>query len=480
MDFLTPDINRRVFIQGLGFISVGLLMGTLGGCEKLSEAIRNRPVRRRLRTGSALVDADIETYREAVELMKALPGSDPTSWTAQAAIHGLPGGFTFCEHGTDHFFDWHRAYLFYFEKICQKVTNNPQFGLPYWNWNQNPGIHSAFLDNTSALFLARTRTSMGSNSAVSTTTLDPMLDNTDFYTYRQQVEGTPHNTVHTYIGGTLGGFTSALDPLFWMHHCMVDYMWAKWNIELDHDNTNDPGWMSHDNAHFVDANGVATSTTAAITTLMPLISYRYESSAIGTHPATLEISRFREFQEVERRIRAGADIRFTIGSRARIAEKAAISIARPVQRETTLSTADYARIIAGDRSREKVFASIGFAQLPATSDYAVRVFVQLPTADRTTSIDDPHYAGSFAFFGTTPPAGTPPAGDHVHQPKFLVDLTPTLQRLLQRQELRDGQPISLQLVAVPFGDNFEKADTELLLENLDVITTPVRVRTGMR
>ncbi|NJK42547.1 MAG: tyrosinase family protein [Aquincola sp.] len=160
----------------------------MGGCEKLAESIRNRPVRRRLRTGSAAVDADIDTYRAAVEAMKDLPGGDPTSWTAQAAIHGLPGGFTFCEHGTDHFFDWHRAYLFYFEKICQKVTNNPQFGLPYWNWNQNPAIHSAFLDNTSVLFLSRTRTSMGSNSAVSSDTLSPMLDNTDFFTYRQQVK----------------------------------------------------------------------------------------------------------------------------------------------------------------------------------------------------------------------------------------------------------------------------------------------------
>ncbi|NJK42546.1 MAG: hypothetical protein HC937_02215 [Aquincola sp.] len=178
---------------------------------------------------------------------------------------------------------------------------------------------------------------------------------------------------------------------------MVDYLWAKWNIELDHDNTNDPGWMSHDNSHFVDANGVATSTTAAITTLMPLLSYRYESSAVGTHPAVLEIARLREFREVERRIRAGADYRFSIGTRARIADKAAISIARPVQRETTLSTADFARIVTGDRAREKVFASIGFAQLPASSDFAVRVFVQLPTADRTTSIVIHTTPAAFAF-----------------------------------------------------------------------------------
>src|SRR5262245_38634565 len=85
---LTPS-TRRVFIQGMGWVSAGLLMGSLGGCEQLAEAIRNRPMRRRLRTGSAQVDADIDTYRQAVSLMKNLPTSDPRNWAAQAAIHGI-------------------------------------------------------------------------------------------------------------------------------------------------------------------------------------------------------------------------------------------------------------------------------------------------------------------------------------------------------------------------------------------------------
>jgi hypothetical protein len=154
MEDIDPLSNagRRVFIKGLGFVSVALLLGTLGGCDKLADAIKNRPIRRRLRTGSAEVDADIDTYRQAVAAMKALPASDPRSWGAQAEIHGtVAGGFKFCEHGTDHFFDWHRAYLFYFEKICQKLTGNPKFGLPYWNWNQNLDIHPAFLDAASPL-----------------------------------------------------------------------------------------------------------------------------------------------------------------------------------------------------------------------------------------------------------------------------------------------------------------------------------------
>ena len=66
----------------------------------------------------------------------------------------------------------------------------------------------------------------------------------------------------------MGGFGSAGDPLFWMHHCMVDYCWAKWNIELDNDNTNDSGWNSTSWGHFVDGNGNAVNITAGMTTLL--------------------------------------------------------------------------------------------------------------------------------------------------------------------------------------------------------------------
>ena len=474
---LSENLSRRVFVKGLGFVSMGLILGTLGGCEQLAEAIRNRPIRRRLRIGSAEVDADIATYRQAVTLMKALPGSDPRSWTAQAGIHGVGCCFTFCQHGTDHFFDWHRAYLFYFEKISQKLTGNAKFGLPYWNWNQNPDINPAFLDPTSSLFLARTRTSMTGSSSITTAELDPIFLDTNFFTFGSQIEGTPHNTVHGFIDSTMGTGGSALDPVFWTHHCMVDYCWAKWNIELGNNNTNDATWINTVNSHFVDADGNPATSTAGITTIMPLLSYQYESSAIGSSPAAEAIKTKAEFQKLEKRIRAGANIRFDIKQRIRVADRAAISIAKPVSKETRLSANDFDSIINSDAATERVFVSIDFAQLPPSSDFAVRVFINLPNANSSTPTDDPHYAGSFAFFGTdqpNAPAGAAGAGgDHKHQPKFLVNITNTLQKLKRNQELKDGSPIAVQLVAVPFAGKFEREDTQLLLDKIDIITTPV-------
>jgi tyrosinase len=468
-------VSRRVFVKGLGFVSLGLMMGMFGGCEKIIEEIKNRPIRRRLRTGSPEVDADIDTYRQGVTLMKNLDTSNPSdqhSWLNQAAIHGIPAHFNFCEHGTDHFFDWHRAYLVNFERIIQKLTKKPKFGLPYWNWNQDPAVHSAFLDTTSSLFLSRTRSSMSGSTSITTVELDPIFADTNFFTFGSQIEGTPHNNVHTYIGGTLGGFASARDPLFWMHHCMIDYCWAKWNLEMGNNNTNDSTWINHSNTHFVDADGNPNSMTAGITTLLPLFSYQYESSAIGSSPAKAEPSKA-EFQKLEARLKAGANVRFEVKQRIRLSDRAAVSIAKPLSKETKLSTNDFSSIVNSDAAREKVFVSIEYAQLPASSDFFVRVFVNLPNANAGTPTTDPHYAGSFSFFGTEEPNA--PASEHRHQPKFLVNLTNTLQRLNRSQAMRAEAPLSIQLVPVPYSGQFEKADTQLVLDKIEIITTPVIV-----
>ncbi|HST35172.1 MAG TPA: tyrosinase family protein [Allosphingosinicella sp.] len=471
--------DRRVFVKGLGMIGASLLLGTLGGCDKIAEAIRNRPVRRRLRTGSAAVDADIETYRQAVAAMKALPANDVLNWIVEANIHGTAAGFNMCEHGTDHFFDWHRAYLFYFEKICQRLTNNSRFGLPYWNWNQNNGIHAAFLDSNSTLFSARSRTTMAGNSVVSTPTLDPIFQDGNFFTFGTQIEGTPHNNVHSWIGGILGSYQSAQDPLFWMHHCMIDYCWYKWNIELQHNNPNAAAWTNKVNGQFVDANRNPATSVAISTVLMPLLAYRYESSAIGSSAAVADLTSAKEYQRLEARIRAGADIRFQVSQRTRLAERLEASAARPVSLRSTLRARDFAQLVESRAAQEQVFASIEYAQVPAATDFSVRVFVNLPNATRATSSDDLHFAGSFAFFGGPPPGAAAEAearpSTHRHQPRFLVNLTPTIRRLRARGLLGESDPLSVQLVPTPFDPEVAAPDAALQLNALEIITTPVIV-----
>jgi len=256
---------------------------------------------------------------------------------------------------------------------------------------------------------------------------------------------------------------------------MIDYCWAKWNIELNNNNTNDGVWISHANSHFVDADGNPQEQNGGITTIEPLLSYRYESSAIGNSPATAELTTKSAFQKVEQRVRAGANIRFEVKQRVRLADKTAVSIAKPFSKETRLAPQDFAAIVNSDTARERIFANIAFAAVPPQSDFSVRVFVNLPSASSSTSTEDPHFAGSFAFFGTHGAGAAPQAavGGHQHQPTFLVNLTNTIQRLRSSGQLNEGTPISLQLVPVPFAGKFEHEETQLELNGIEIITTPV-------
>src|SRR5205814_1916359 len=94
------------------------------------------------------------------------------------------------------------------------------------------------------------------------------------------------------------------------------------------------------------------------------------------------------YEKLKRRIEAGANVRFDIKQRISIAERAAVSIARPISREASVTPAEFAAIINSDTAKERIFTSVAFAELPAASDFSVRVFVNLPNADSTTSQGD--------------------------------------------------------------------------------------------
>ena len=40
-----------------------------------------------------------------------------------------------------------------------------------------------------------------------------------------------HNEVHRYIGGHMGAAMSTNDPIFWLHHCNIDRLWAMWQLD---------------------------------------------------------------------------------------------------------------------------------------------------------------------------------------------------------------------------------------------------------
>lgn len=208
------------------------------------------------------------------------------------------------------------------------------------------------------------------------------------------------------------------------------------------------------------------------------MSYQYESSPIGSFAATPPLHK-KELQKVEQRVRRGVDIKLAISRRLHLIDRTSVRVGEPVSLPGIRHPEGIAAILGVDPRREHVFASIEYARLPSNSDFAVRVFLNRPDATRDTPISDAHYAGSFAFFGTPAKGEGRVATAHHHTPQFLVSLTATLERLRQRQELSGGT-LSLQLVAVPFSDSVERDGTEVELTSVDLITTPIIVRTVQR
>jgi tyrosinase len=49
--------------------------------------------------------------------------------------------------------------------------------------------------------------------------------------FRNRLEGVIHNPGHMWVGGSMMAMSSPNDPVFWLHHCNIDRLWAEWQRE---------------------------------------------------------------------------------------------------------------------------------------------------------------------------------------------------------------------------------------------------------
>jgi tyrosinase len=205
-------------------------------------SLRHRRSARRLSKGQ------LGDLRKAVALAQKI--GDDRGYQYWAGVHGLPLP-VYCQHGSELFLPWHRAYLYFFEKALQDRV--PGVTLPWWDWRD----HSEALPAA----YARARTAEGTKNSLASSPIQPsgrrqpnekrtwrqpgdpdwlpsaeevaqVRRNRDYFTFQNQLESI-HNGVHGFVGGTMGSVaTSAYDPIFWAHHCMIDRTWYLW--QLDH------------------------------------------------------------------------------------------------------------------------------------------------------------------------------------------------------------------------------------------------------
>jgi len=475
MTHADSHMSRAEVLGSIGALALAL---ATGGCEQIAQQIANRPTRRNI-ANLASNDPILATYRSAISKMQGPQTTAAFGWAFQANIHA-----NHCPHGNWWLFPWHSAYLVYFERIVRQLTGDTTWAIPYWNWTIANTVPAVFYNNDSLHDPTEGPTPVTeSQEFVGHGVLEGILAETNFElfaggaaTSQQQyvqpggIESIPHNNVHSSFPGDMAHIpTSALDPIFWCHHSMVDYCWVDWQFARHNANTNDPAWGNMTFSDFYDQNGQKVNTLAAITPLFAIFDYQYEPSQIGNQVDTIKAVRtHRDADKLKAIVQRGAPStipvlqRFPLPGAIEVSAGAAAVGRIPVGKDALTAAAQ-----AG--SGKRVLLRLQHVEPPAKADVFVRVFVNAPGAvsDRTP-ISDPHYAGSFAFFLMGEEAGAKMnmAGD------FVVDITQTLRRI------GAANALDVQLVAVPYpgreakARGFKVGGLELEIARLGATTKP--------
>lgn len=135
-------------------------------------------------------------------------------------------------HRSAHFSPWHREFILRFERALQE--HDPEISLPYWNSTidrspSDPLWDDSFLGQfDSAWSLGRELRSPPSLPTPEQVEANQRADT--YNNFWRGLEVVIHNPPHVWVGGIMGGASSPGDPVFFLHHCWIDLLWARWQL----------------------------------------------------------------------------------------------------------------------------------------------------------------------------------------------------------------------------------------------------------
>ncbi|KAI0225256.1 hypothetical protein L0F63_003112, partial [Massospora cicadina] len=160
-------------------------------------------------------------------------------------------------HGDLSFLPWHRHFLYEFQRELLKVNNS--LILPYWNWTNDAtephqsivfnylGKNGVGSDNCVNFGIGNgvlnvTATSQGTSQRclqrnfdseekispfIALVGVQELFEQSDFWEFSRRLEFT-HAYPHNNLGGDMATMSAPNDPIFWLHHAMVDRIYASW------------------------------------------------------------------------------------------------------------------------------------------------------------------------------------------------------------------------------------------------------------
>lgn len=441
----------------------------------------------RMRLQDFVLDAKrVAALKRGVAVMKSRKPSDPRSWFFQAAIHGvLPTAveeaqktdpdikkidqnrfWNQCPHfpglhlSSANFPIWHRAYVYYFERILRDASQDASLSLPYWDYT-DPAQRSFpdILSNaepddsgkpTNPLYDARrenafvngyldlsekavsTAAALGQPKFFGNTASDGFAGAANDLEPEGQglLEISPHNHVHFAIGGFIAADaagnlpageglmseveTAAFDPVFWIHHCNIDRLWSVWDAMPNRTWGNAPSsaWFNEKPWWFHDYDGSVQNKERGFYVKFGNLEIAFDTDNAGatrlsaklpepTRPLLLMTGRQ---TEASQKLSAHVPEQIEIGS---LSEPLTLMSTAPVSKSISL---DFPKRLGANNARDallmtppkverRIYVELSGIHYEQAPSVGYEIFIDSPKESQPAAIDSRHRVGALGLFG---------------------------------------------------------------------------------
>ena len=458
-----PRPTRRAVLAGLGAGAAAIPFD-----RWLAERAWAGPARVRYEATSPQGQQMVTKYATAVQKMMQTAEGKPCSWTFQWYTHWTKGSTTkaaeltriypqatpdkalaqdmwdTCQaHGPGEdenmFLPWHRMFVFYFEDIIRTVLNDAAFTLPYWNYSAaaTRAMPAPFRASGSPLF--RTSRNAGPNGGQGIPTNQVALTVLQQASYGPQgaaqgfcatLDFGLHGNVHVWVGNSQGMGQipwAAYDPIFWMHHCNIDRLWASWNKGGRANPTG--AWLQQG---FTFADAQCAKVTAKVGDVDDIAKLNYSYDRLEPVPAIREPVRpAAAVVHLATPAAAGPSIALGAGP-VRVALQPAGGAGAAAPRLST-------RLAALPAGRS-LYLVLENAMADAQPGVVYDVYLDLPQGAAATPAS-PYFAGTINFFAAAHPMGA--AAGAMPARTFSLDVTGMAKGLAARGQLTGTPSVTI-------------------------------------